>query len=566
MNRFIKIIPVLSFFALSTQVMAQKCPSYEKPVRDNFNGLISNIEGGRRADITSVDALISQLDPEMKKDYIFMAKSRSLQEGTVENPRVLLKSRNSELVVSFTAHGENRGGNKVEVMQWNPEEAKYDLMEISFSANGTEKPKVTRNPDRCIECHGKPSQPVWDPYRFWSGQVPFHEDTISGKDSIEAKWYRNYLEKIKNKEGRFKHLEAHTTPENFDRALQGGSYQVGGKNAGRNQFSSTDGVASNMSNQMIRQNACRVMNEMAERPDFNQIKYALAGGLNGCTNLDDFLPSTLVRNAQDYFQRHGLAQDKNAFSLPKLQQDTKNRLDNSTVDKLAAQRWFFADQGLSEAEINKEIDSHNDVAFGYRNFETSSRNIASLRYLMLPLGVDVNRWSMAIDKMSFGHGEIFNQYASQPVISSLTRQSCEQLAEQSRNALADRAAPDNSKDYVCDFNRDEMILGAAGGAIEKINEAVLEKSVAGHFGDCYYCHDSGTPGKSPSDNVPYMPFGDMKAMKKFVQDRPGLDARIMSRITRHSNEPGQMPQGGQPLSKDAISDVKNWFQAIMRPQ
>jgi cytochrome c553 len=559
-----KTLILLAVLTLSVQaVYAQKCTPYERPLRNNFNALLDRLQSGQAPEVNSVDAFLGQLPESMRRDYIFMAKSRSLQEGTVESPRVILKSPNSEVIVSFTPDPTLRGGRAVEIMVWNAEEATYRMTEVSFSQEPGAA-RVQHNPAKCLECHQNPPRPVWDPYRFWSGQVPFHEDTVP-RGSVEAEWYANYMRQITTPGNpRWNRLIPTHQPQDFERQVGVTDQKLSAEQpvVAGNVFSPEDGNGANLSNQLLRQNACRVINEVRERPDFQQIRYALAGALKGCQNVSEFLPEAFQRNAEEYFEGQNIGVVNGQFNFNELARDTDFRLRDSTQDKQAAQRWFLRSEGLSEADVDREMRMRQNIGFGFQNFEMgASQRISALRYLMLPMGVDVNRWSMAIDPMSFGHGEVFSLYAEQPAIRGDVARTCEDLASRSREALASATpTPPAAGDYACDFNRVSTISMEVDG-MAGLSEEILASRAQQHFSGCVACH-SPANGSTPFNNVPFIPFRDMNALKTYLNERPGLDKRILNRITRQPNEPGMMPRGGESLEKEAIIEITNWFQAI----
>lgn len=203
------------------------------------NGLNDIIDGITEADLSQVDRFhwgdildSDKVDPEkltMKPDanfedtldnilnlmreqntagggalnWVMIGESESLHETTVKdgkmNPRIAVKSPNSELIVTFNTDPEAAGFNSIEIMRWNGREGRYEFQELSFPLpEGSEgvRQVASENPhgsshaygepgnvdvtgNKCKQCHKSPSmRPNWDTYRAWSGVVPSRDDML----------------------------------------------------------------------------------------------------------------------------------------------------------------------------------------------------------------------------------------------------------------------------------------------------------------------------------------------------------------------------------------------------
>ncbi|MBD66541.1 MAG: hypothetical protein CME62_15120 [Halobacteriovoraceae bacterium] len=136
-----------------------------------------------------------------KLNWLVIGESESLQETSVGpngmNPRIMLKSPNSEFMVTFSTDPTLPGYNAIEIMRWNAKEARYEFQELNFPAeasaaengapddrvhgthHGSGDADVDLSGRKCANCHKSPSmRPNWDTYRAWAGIVPSRDDML----------------------------------------------------------------------------------------------------------------------------------------------------------------------------------------------------------------------------------------------------------------------------------------------------------------------------------------------------------------------------------------------------
>jgi len=113
--------------------------------------------------------------PEFFANYILMYKSRSLQQASFENPRAILMDLSAQFVFSFNGNKDQRGFNKLEIMQFRDDENRFEFREISFFENGAKPSFSEANPRKCMACHQSAERrvndprPNWEPYNTWPG-------------------------------------------------------------------------------------------------------------------------------------------------------------------------------------------------------------------------------------------------------------------------------------------------------------------------------------------------------------------------------------------------------------
>ena len=380
-------------FFSSAKVFAQPdCAPEETQLRRDMNTLLAELEqpGGRNA--SNVDQFVNLLPLELRRDPIFMAQSESIQGGSVAEPRVIVKSPSSEIVYSF-GNSAHSGGDHIEMIVYNADASPpgFEMIEVSFN-NG--RAQVNRNPRKCQGCHGNApaSRPIWQTYRFWQGQVPHAEDTLH-EGTAESRWYTSYIDRIEREQNnvpptRYGALRPPFTSAEITAELEAnGTFSIPNQ-PGAHTFNPNDGSGSDLSNQQLMQNACRIIKQTAARPDWDQIKYALAASLKGCSStatpvipIADFLPPHLQAVANTHFTVNGQGYDPNTrgFSRARLLADTERRLQSVTVDKLEAQRQFLNNHQSAQwtdrnlAQVDRLQRSTNDERsgpkFGYKNWE-----------------------------------------------------------------------------------------------------------------------------------------------------------------------------------------------------
>ncbi len=154
-------------------------------------------------DIRSVEDLLSLLPQKFRTIYTLIYRSRSLQDASEKNPRVLLFSENG-LVLSFNGDPLQKNYNKIEVLSPSDDGSQISMKEIDFSGG---RPIVHNNPVSCTKCHRVDSRPIWDSYAIWPGVFGSFDDIFSEKTSPpqEKLAFNNWL-KAKESHPRYQKL------------------------------------------------------------------------------------------------------------------------------------------------------------------------------------------------------------------------------------------------------------------------------------------------------------------------------------------------------------------------
>ena len=111
--------------------------------------------------IQSVDELLPAVPPPMRYRYTLVFASRSLQQASYSDPRVVLYGTDARLVLTFNGQPTQRGYAVLEALEFGPDK-RFRLHEIRFPSPGSRDGVFFSAPDpaTCQTCHGQPARPV----------------------------------------------------------------------------------------------------------------------------------------------------------------------------------------------------------------------------------------------------------------------------------------------------------------------------------------------------------------------------------------------------------------------
>jgi len=115
----------------------------------------------RERGVTSVEEALALLPPEMRINYTLVHLSRSIQQGSLESPRVLLFGTDARLVVTFNGSPEETNYDKLELLSFDDATETFELRSIEF---GDTVHFSEANPTVCTACHRADPQPIWKDY------------------------------------------------------------------------------------------------------------------------------------------------------------------------------------------------------------------------------------------------------------------------------------------------------------------------------------------------------------------------------------------------------------------
>lgn len=324
-----------------------------------------------------------------KLNFVVIGESESAQGTSVKDgkmyPRIMLKSPNSELMVTFNTDPKAKGYNTLEMMRWNGKQGRYEFQELNFGEKGA-KPHVDASGSKCMECHKESPRPNWDTYRAWAGVVPSRDDmleTHSNRSGFEkekglqpdARAYIGFLDQMaKDKDAGVKSRIAMLDIPFDDRnQLKDYVQRAGGKKLTAaeqvdmiKQKISRDGYyrvkhfpdkeeaqisrqASKMSfnfdqktaewagpsqfafDQMLAQNMCKVATDLKNHKDFDKFKYGIAA-IAACKqrNTSKLFPEGFQKKVVNYYKdtKYAGLQDIEAGRKPAAEASSFSELEN----------------------------------------------------------------------------------------------------------------------------------------------------------------------------------------------------------------------------------------------
>ncbi len=160
--------------------------------------------------ITSIEELLPQLPGDFRSGYTLMHHSRSLQDASFEQPRVILFGKDASLTCTFNGGLDQQGSDTVECFQFSRENRNFDFRQIQFPTTQNNLTKVQFSESNlavnktvsCTSCHGIDPRPNWDGYSTWHGAYGENDDQDDGTGHIQT-----FLEKAP-RHPRYKFLSA----------------------------------------------------------------------------------------------------------------------------------------------------------------------------------------------------------------------------------------------------------------------------------------------------------------------------------------------------------------------
>lgn len=153
--------------------------------------------------LTSIQAVLPLLPEEMRRNFVLMHSSLSLQGSSYEAPRAILHTADAKLIVAFNGAPEQRGFDDLEITQFNQAEKVFEYFTITFPRTGSTKPVFSeKNPERCLSCHRAPDpRPNWEPYPVWPGAYGGGDED----QRKEAPYWESFIARAKT-DLRYSHL------------------------------------------------------------------------------------------------------------------------------------------------------------------------------------------------------------------------------------------------------------------------------------------------------------------------------------------------------------------------
>lgn len=233
--------------------------------------------------ITSIEGLLQALPNDYKQSYVFLYQSRSLQTASPEYPRTVLFGKDAKLVLSFEGNPTYPRFQNIEMIEWNPQESKFQFHSMDFNPSARTPPRITENMLMCTGCHRTDARPNWDTFNFWPGV--YGSISRDGKSSVrrglqEYENYANFLATNRNR-GRYRYLPKN--PNDLGH-FKGELFFVGnGENLD---------PAASLTERFADLNFKRVLRILKNHPQYEKFKYLLAYSIRcaGTGELDQIVP------------------------------------------------------------------------------------------------------------------------------------------------------------------------------------------------------------------------------------------------------------------------------------
>jgi hypothetical protein len=329
--------------------------------------------------IQRIDQLLEHLDENILNNYLLLHRSNSLQQASLDFPRVILFEGDARFIMAFNGDPKLGGYNRLEMIQFNQAQNQFEFYEARFpeSNNG---PVVfsEKNPEECQSCHRADLRPNWDAYPFWKDAYGSIEDSARERIDMfpEAKLFQNFLSTA-GQNARYKYLPDLKTKSVDIMARQN---LIFNKAVGTHNFR-------------------RIATYLNTTTEYSKYKFALVGAIRYCA-VESFIPLEV---------RQTFTNDLGYYKDLAIKEDQHIRLER---------RPFIGESGTF---YRPEI-------------------IGSLRYLIEGRKIPTGSWSMVLGEESFylstgayGVEELGSVMASlDPELSST---SCEELKLKSLEAF-----------------------------------------------------------------------------------------------------------------------------------
>jgi hypothetical protein len=649
---------LVSLLAVPAQASSINCPKApggacgqcEPDLLGQMDDLMKKADNG---DFHSAADFLAAVPLEIRSNAVVVADSKSRQKATLKpggapdktqlSPRMIWKSPNAELFISFNTDPAAPGYEKIEIQRWDGKTGKFVYQEISFpdekpTADGKAAPPpgpgghhahVSYDASKdCVQCHRHDPRPNFDSYQTWAGFVPPRDDVLEkgkdGKPDPNTQLWFSFMNQVvaakktvpppnrlssivvpypgnMSDEDKLKEIQrvvdqgpgigtANSTNEDT-RTLYG--YRIPHTpNKGSGQLKNTSGktfadagFGHTTFDQLLNLQMCHVATGLKARPDFNKIKYAMAAVMSGCASPSEiagYLPPAYQRQANQYFVSQGLHSSdgkpvtSSAIALDVFD-DTANNEKQLDQQKQKRHTEFLKQVGAPDPETyGKKLVSVGD---------TGTAQIASMRYLLEPLGVKVGDWSMSfgddLAHPSYTFADQFEILGQQDMFEDLRKQyeaegngadMCAWFKSQSKQAFAGTLKPyvpprpKTAAELIAQcqsMGKDSAPAAGAAGDGYYASANYLRPQAQQVLRDCLDCHDSASMvnGKLKAGTNVF----DVANLKTWLSSkRAGGNQTWFERIVAATGHTGpiQMPPGEELRAEDRDA-LLGYFASVM---
>lgn len=243
----------------------------------------------------SIEQLLPALPAELRSHYVLVFASRSLQEASLQSPRVILFGEDARLIITFNGEPGQRGYDSLETLEFDPVSNTFRLREIRFAADDKLAPPhiSAANPEACTACHDAPGRPIWDTPPSWPGV--YGERYGAGLSAQEIHGMREFLAR-QNGHPRYQYLPGARAWLDRSTYIADARSSYDGK--------TIEPPNAQLSALLASLNVKSILAQLAVQPGFSAHLYALlAAAADTCSSVVDFYPDSMHDSISQEYQQ-----------------------------------------------------------------------------------------------------------------------------------------------------------------------------------------------------------------------------------------------------------------------
>jgi len=276
--------------ALGGALLAWTCLQPARCLAFDTDALLRIVVGEH---VNAIERVLERLPAPLRSHYALVFASRSLQQASDRDPRVVLFSDDGRFVLTFNGHPSQRGYNALETMQFDDERKQFVFRELTFPDPSMPDVPVAvsePNPQKCLACHGHPARPVWDTHPVWPGA---YGQRYRAQLGVAEQDGLNRFLAASSGHPRYRTLKNLPVCEDYNTFHPNTKTRYDG--------SAAESPNATLARLFTRLNAQAIVRELSLAPRFRDFQYALLGALTpDCGALQDLLPERAGDLAQPY--------------------------------------------------------------------------------------------------------------------------------------------------------------------------------------------------------------------------------------------------------------------------
>ncbi len=146
-------------------------------------------------DIKTIVELLNSLPDHYKNNFSLVEHTRGEGQSNLKFPRIVLFGSDGTFLMNISTKPDDPKYDLLDCAELNENNGSWEFSQFDFT---DETPKLHRNPESCIKCHGNRPRPVWGTNMDWPGV--FGDNEAAGPNG-EALSYRHALRMNEIREG-----------------------------------------------------------------------------------------------------------------------------------------------------------------------------------------------------------------------------------------------------------------------------------------------------------------------------------------------------------------------------